>query len=366
MNDLTEFLRQPFWGATPGDYIAFVLIIAAALLLKRPLSVLIARASSGLAMRFSGDKHRTLFRSLVRKPLEWLIAVILFFFAFSFIEAPLDSLALLHRNSKDGAAVLRVSDVIEHLAAFAAIIFTTLLLSRILDFIYQTQADEAAQRMERERAQLLPLLKDVLKIVLWTMGFFWLLGVVFHVNIPALITGLGIGGVALALAAKESIENLLASFTILADKPFVVDDTVKLGAMEGKVIRIGFRSTRLRSADGSLFIVPNKKLIDDNLENLSERDVRKMRLIIPLKNTTSPAVLQSLMDAIRGLIEAETHVQGAAMVSVESFTETAVQLLVSYHLPDDLAEEHIQTTKTAINQKVYNQIADLVTAPQPS
>jgi MscS family membrane protein len=360
MNDLTDFLRQPFWGATPGDYIAFVAIALAAVLFKRPLAIIVARACSRLATRFSEGKYRTLFRSLVRKPLEGLISVILLFYACNFIEGPLSNIQLLHGSRKSGAHALTASDVVGHLFAFTGIIFTTLLLSRILDFIYRAQTERAHHHMQRERAQLLPLLKDVLKIVLWTMGFFWLLGVVFHVNIPALITGLGIGGVALALAAKESIENLLASFTILADKPFVVDDTVKLGALEGKVERIGFRSTRLRSSEGSLLIVPNKKLIDESLENLSGRDLRKMRLLVPLKYKLPKDELQSLMDAVRQAVEREVQVHGVVQVSVETFGELTMQILVVYFLPDDLPDDQIQETKNHVNIEVYGAVTERI------
>jgi MscS family membrane protein len=216
--------------------------------------------------------------------------------------------------------------------------------------------ERAHRRQERERAQLLPLLKDVAKIMLWTMGFFWLLGEVFHVNIPALITGLGIGGVALALAAKESIENLLASFTILADKPFVVDDTVRLGALEGKVERIGFRSTRLRSADGSLLIVPNKKLIDESLENLSGRDVRKVRLTVPLKYKLPQAELETLMENVRKRVGDEARVQGDVQVTLEAFGEATMLLQVVYHLPDNLPDDQIQSARNHVNVAVYGAV----------
>jgi len=90
----------------------------------------------------------------------------------------------------------------------------------------------------------------------------------------ALITGLGIGGVAIALAGKETVENFFASFTILSDKPFQTGDVIKLGETEGTVERIGFRSTRLRNLDGSATVIPNQNLVSQNVTNLSTRDTR--------------------------------------------------------------------------------------------
>lgn len=350
---MAEFLSRNFWGATVGDYLAFVLIALAALLLKKPFSRLVARVSSSLATRFIGGKYRPLFRSLIRKPVEWLFAVVLLFYAFNFIEGPLNSIPLLHWHRKGSADVLHLALLIDHLFAFFAIIFSTLLLSRIADFLYRAQTGRAHQHLEQEKAQLLPLLKDVVKIILWTIGFFWMLGVVFHVNIPALITGLGIGGVALALAAKESIENLFASFTILADKPFSVGQTVKLGALEGAVERIGFRSTRLRTADGSLLIIPNKKLIDESLENLSARATLHVKLSIPVKYVIPAHQLDALLQRIRQTVGSLPEVMPPIQASLESFTENTFVLGLAYELSPLLSPQEIAAAKSNVAEQVY-------------
>jgi MscS family membrane protein len=294
---------------------------------------------------------------LIRKPLEWLFAVILFFYAFSFIQEPMNGVVIIHLHRKAGDYILTAADIIDHIFFLCAIVFTTLTISRIVDFIYRTQVELAHHAVQRERAQLLPLLKDVVKIVLWTIGFFWLLGVVFHVNIPALITGLGIGGVAIALAAKESIENLLASFTILADKPFTIGDTVRLGTLEGKVERIGFRSTRLRSADGSLLIVPNKKLIDESLENLSGRHARKVRLAVPVKYSMPAASLEQLISVLESTVTSVKYVHAPVNITLESFAEASFNLAVIYHLPEAMEEERVHTVKGEVNKLVFAAVA---------
>lgn len=353
---MNDFLAQEFWGATIGDYLAFLTIVLVALLLKKPFSRLIARLSSGLATRFSGGKYRTLFRSLVRKPVEWLFAIVLLFYSLNFIEEPLNNITLLHWHSKQGYNIVRVPMLIDKLFSFFGIVFVTLLLSRIIDFFYRAHAERAHHQSERERTQLLPLMRDVLKIILWTIGFFWILGVVFQVNIPALITGLGIGGVALALAAKESIENFFAAFTILADKPFAVDDTIKLGALEGKVERIGFRSTRLRTGDGSLLIIPNKKLVDESLENLSARASLHVRLAIPVKYSVPPQLLDSILSEIRQSVSQMPEVQPPVQIAVDSFTENAFVLALAYELPANIDTATATRVKAEVAEKVYKAI----------
>jgi MscS family membrane protein len=350
---MNDFLSRRFWGATVGDYLAFCVLILFALLLKKPFSRLVARLSSGLAMRFSKGKYRTLFRSLVRKPVEWLFAIILFFYAFNFIEQPLNSIVLLHWHNKAGENVIRAPMVIDRLFVFFAIIFITLLISRVVDFLYRANAERAHHQMDRERTQLLPLIRDVIKIVLWTIGFFWVLGSVFRVNIPALITGLGIGGVALALAAKESIENFFAAFTILADKPFSVDDTIKLGALEGKVERIGFRSTRMRTPDGSLLIIPNKKLVDESLENLSARASLHVRLSVPVKYTVPPQQLDELTGRIRQAVSAVPEVLPPVQIAIDSFAENTFVLALAYELSPNIPAAIATRVKSEVAALVY-------------
>ena len=113
---------------------------------------------------------------------------------------------------------------------------------------------------------MIPFAIDIAKVLTIVLGVVMILGNVFEVNVTALVTGLGIGGVAFALASKESLENLLGSFTIFFDKPFTVGDIVTLGGVTGIVEKVGFRSTRIRTFDKSVVTVPNKNIISTELD----------------------------------------------------------------------------------------------------
>ncbi len=359
MKELTQFLDQRFWNATTGDWIAFAGLLVLAFILRRP----IAGASSWLVSRLSPKsdrgRYRKLFRSLISAPLHSLVSLVIAFFAFDFIAQPLGRLRILRWHRKSGYQTIHATDILDTFFNFAGIILVTVLLTRIVEFIYSRQLELARQSGERTRIQLLPLIKDVAKILLWTIALFWVLGTVFEVNIPALITGLGIGGIAIALAAKESLENLLASFTILIEKPFIVDDSVRMGDMEGKVVRIGFRSTRLRSSDGTLVIVPNKKLVDNNLENLSEKDIRKVTLGIPLLRRLPAPNLDQLLKDLREAIAATEPVTGVSAVLLDSIGDSQLRIQVIYHLPQELPEASIAATKSKVNIAAYKAVAEL-------
>jgi MscS family membrane protein len=357
LKELTEFLDQRFWNATAGDWIAFAGLLVLAIILRRPIAGTVSWLVSRLSSKEARPRYKKLFRTLVARPLRNLITLLLFFYAFDFIARPLSRVRVLRFRRKSGYENIQATDLVDTLLNFVGIITITLLLTGIVEFIYNRQLELARKRGERTRIQLLPLIKDVAKMILWTIAIFWILGSVFQVNIPALITGLGIGGIAIALAAKESLENLLASFTILIEKPFIVDDSVRMDNIEGKVIRIGFRSTRLRSSDGTLLIVPNRKLIDSNLLNMSERDLRKVTLTIPVGRRISPHSLDQIMVELRKVVAATEPVTDVSAVMLESFGDSQLQIQIVYHLPQELPEASIAAMKSKVNVVAYKVVA---------
>lgn len=361
-----SFLDHTFLGARISDYCWCGGIILAALLLKRPFSKLVALLISRVAVRFSHGKYKGLFKSLLRKPIEWLFGITLSFFAFNFISIPLNKLVLLHYQRQEKAAAITLADVIDHMFLFLAIFFTALTVSRLIDFFYRTQMEHAHHTFQQERVQLLPLLKEVVKFLVWTIAFFWILGVVFQVNIPALVAGLGIGGVALALAAKESVENLFASLTILSDKPFMVGDTIKVAGVEGKVERIGFRSARLRGSDGSMYVIPNKKLVDENLENLTQRDTKGIKLILNVKYGMTEQSLAQLIGELKTMAQQTPNVIPPIKVSLDNFNEKVFQVILSYHLPEPLTDGNEHDIKQQINLKAYETVMKYTAAAPPS
>ena len=112
---------------------------------------------------------------------------------------------------------------------------------------------------------------------------------------------MGVGGIAIAMASKESLENLLGSFTIFLDQPFNVGDIVKIGTITGVVEKVGFRSTRIRTFDKSLVTVPNKKMVDAELDNLGMRPVRRAKFNIGLTYNTSQETIRNIVTDIQNI-----------------------------------------------------------------
>jgi MscS family membrane protein len=332
------------------------------MLLKKPVAHLIVRVTGAFVNRFTDSEDSKLFRTLTQRPLELLLQTIFFYVAVNQLNILLNKFVIhrykerIDKLTKIRQETMAVSfgDIADHLFLFFVILFTVWFLSRIVDFIYRLAAQKARAEDNKERQQLLPLLKEVGKLIVWSIGLFWVLGSVFHVNIPALITGLGIGGVAIALAAKTSVENLFAAFTILTDKPFQTGDVIKIGGQEGTVERIGFRSIRLRNGDGSLYIIPNQKMVTESLENLTKRDVRRVKIVINIKYGLEYEELQKLGSELKAMVKQVAHVKDPIDISLEGFEENVFQLVLSYHLPSPLeAGASLSAIKNEVSMRTY-------------
>ncbi|MBS1773319.1 MAG: mechanosensitive ion channel family protein [Bacteroidetes bacterium] len=348
-------------GEKLSNLLVCLVIIVAALLLKRPMAWVMAKVIANITNKYTDKKHAKTFRQMLQHPFEMLLQTILFYVALNQLNVLLNNFVMHRIQDKHEALVVRVSDLVDHVFYFFIILYSIQLVSRLIDFIYHIKKQNPNDVDNISRQQLLPIVKDVAKVLLWTIGVFAMLGVVFHVNIPALIAGLGIGGVAIALAAKESVENLFAAFTILTDKPFHVGDDIKLGSLEGKIERIGFRSTRLRTSDGSAYIIPNKKLVNENLENISNRFSRRIKITVPVEYGTTPAALEKAQSEIKQRLLRTEHILEPVKVFIDGFSEDALQLVISYHVREPLPEGvPLNPLKHAVNMQVYSVLAPYI------
>ena len=122
------------------------------------------------------------------------------------------------------------------------------------------------------------------------------------INVSALIASLGLGGLAFALAAKDTAANLFGGLTVLADKSMRVGDWIKIGDVEGIVEDIGLRTTKIRSFEKSLIVVPNQFLANQSLENFSRRNVRRIKMTIGLTYSTTRDQMVKILKEIREML----------------------------------------------------------------
>jgi MscS family membrane protein len=158
------------------------------------------------------------------------------------------------------------------------------------------------------------------------------LGYTLGRDVGAIVGGLGISGLAIAFAAKETIENLIASVIIFLDKPFVVGDFVDVGGIKGSVELVGLRSTRLRTLDRSLVTIPNRKVVDSNLENLSQRPNQRHRIRIGVKHGTPSADILKIRELILTYLSTHPNVVDTSYVYFTELQDNGGYFMIQYYI----------------------------------
>jgi len=354
-----NFWQHEYFGNSFSVYLEFLLILLLALLLKKYIAKILTRSFFPLFKKFSSEYYAEKFHRLLSPPIQGIIQTIAFYAAFVQLDQSLNRIIVWSSQLPAGEngqriskAIVTLMDVTDKLFFLFSIFYVTLLISRILSFVFLVWTDRAITNKDKARQQMLPLLKDVLIVALWIMSFFIVLGAVFQVNVAALIAGLGVGGIAIAFAAKESLENLLASFMVLLDKPFMIGDWIKVDNVEGTIEKVGFRSSRIRSFDRSLIILPNRKLIDSSLENFSERGSRREKFTIGAVYGLSRSSLNQIMEEIKTAIRETPQTTEEPLVYLDSFGDSAVNILVIYYLRISPDLDY-PATRQSINLAIY-------------
>ncbi len=177
---------------------------------------------------------------------------------------------------------------------------------KVVDVIAERMAEKAAHTESKLDDQLVPLLRKALKIVTVVAGTLFVLQNL-NVNVGSLLAGLGIGGVAVALAAKDTVANFFGSIMIFIDRPFQIGDWVVVAGVEGIVEEVGFRSTRIRTFYNSLVTVPNAKFTEATIDNYGQREYRRTFVTLNITYDTTPEQMQAFVEGIRAIIVANEY-----------------------------------------------------------
>lgn len=308
-----------------GHYLLIAGVILLTVFLKRAISRIVAGVVFRIVRRIVTGIDRDRFVKLVVPPLENFIITLVTIIAFEKLRFP----AVLN------VAVYKVSlHRIVEVAAIITIIYSFIwLMLRIIDFIAIILAQKAVMGEKNNENQLIVFFKDFFKVLLVILGVLMALKYGFNFRISSLITGLSLAGAAIALATRESIENLIASFIIFFDRPFSTGDQVKVHSITGTIERIGLRSTRLRTTQKTYVTVPNKQMVDSITDNLSLQTQRRAFVQLELEGETDYEQVKRLVTAIEELLQGTREVENytvflsdivrnAYLVHVEFFTAT--------------------------------------------
>jgi MscS family membrane protein len=275
-----DFLDSIFLDNSIRNYAYLLAVIFFTTILKKFFSRQIATLLYKLVTLIWKNVNKEKFIDLVVAPIGWFVFLSIAIFSIDTLNFPSALQFSIYGHSS--------KSIFAKIGTAIIIISLTFLMLRIIDFIAFVMEQKAISTRDKSDDQLVFFLRDFLKVLIVIISFLFLLKACFNQPVGTLLTSLSIVGAAIALAAKESLENIIASFIIFFDKPFTTGDTLTVNNVKGKVEKIGLRSTRIRTVERTLVTVPNKQMVDSVVDNISMRNQRRaeISILFPEKNNT--------------------------------------------------------------------------------
>jgi MscS family membrane protein len=264
----------------------------------------------------------------IEGPATWILLCLFWFFAIESLELPV---------RLDKYVTLAVKLIFAFNIVRLAYIGMDALGSILKDYTAKTPStlDDHLAPLAVKSAKVLVVILGVL-IALQNFG----------VNVMSLLAGLGLGGLALALAAQDSAANLIGSIMIILDRPFSIGDAIKVVDVEGTVESIGFRSTRIRTYYNSLITLPNSTMAKEKIDNMGVRPFRRIRQVLGLHYDTPPDAIEHFCSRVKYIISQDPmSVKETIQVNFNQFADSTLNVLVVFHLQTADTNEELMHTQ---------------------
>jgi MscS family membrane protein len=255
-----------------------------------------------------------------------------------------------------GVKSLSLSDGIDNFVVKAVFILFTLKIARELDvflaFVVESYLTPIAKKQKGFAKTFIPPMLRFTKLVVWTLAGLLIISNLGY-NVTSLIAGLGIGGLALALAAQETLSNAFGSIAILTDQPFKVGDWVHLAEYEGEIVDVGMRSTKIKTIDLSIVSVPNTTVAAGIVENYSKRKARKVGQVFSLTYNTPVKKIKEFIKTVEGILKKDKDVETETLrVNFKNFGESALEFEALYYVTDMTSYARYLDIRERINLKI--------------
>ena len=337
-----KFLDQVYFDNSIRSYIIVCIIIFFAFALKRIISKYAASLLFKLVKQKANKLDKAIFDSLIIDPIERILLVLISFFAIDRLNFPHQLRFTIHKVTSQ--------DIVDGLTSAIIIICFISLIIRFMDFLVLLIKGKTTDgKTSAGQHQLIFFFKDLIRVIIIIIGIAFIIKFSLGINIGNLLTGLSIVGAALALSARESLENLIASFIIFFDKPFETGDLVKVNNFSGTVERIGLRSTRLRTAEKSMITVPNKQMVDSILDNWSMRDLIRNEIKTFLSPHTSSEDLEKVIFGNKEILASKKETIQSYSVYLQEINNDSAVIMVIYFTKFPMKLDDLNELKEELN-----------------
>lgn len=303
-------LEYELWGNTLESWGISILIIVGAVVVVKLISLFSRKVLKPFITRTPNHLDNVIYYSL-ESPIKFAVMLLGIWIAIHRLVYP-DNFVKTIDNA------YRILIVLDITWVFAR------LIGGLLEIYLRKESTGQTHKM-------MPIIKRTALVLVWIIGIVMALSNI-GVNISALLGTLGIGGIAFALAAQDTVKNIFGAFTIFTDKPFNIGDTIRVDSFEGTVIDVGARSTKIMDYDKRIITFPNYKITDANIINISSEPRRRVVLNLGLTYDTTPEKMKEALDILKAIPERVKNVSSNPSDTTAVFTNYADSALVIMYI----------------------------------
>ena len=329
---MQEFFSKTFYGNTLGTWAIAMLIIVGGIILSKIVYFIISKVVKSYTKR-SKAKLDDIVVDMVEEPTVFAIIIIGVWYGIAYLDLP-----------------VKFDDFIGKVYYILITFNVAWLITRLFDALVKEYLAPKVSGTDNELDdQLLPIARKGVKVAVWAIALVVGLNNAGY-DVGALIAGLGLGGLAFAMAAKDSVANLFGGFTIFTDKPFTIRDRIVVKGFDGTVEEIGIRSSRLKTLAGRMVTIPNAVFANEAIENISSEPGRKITVDLGLTYDTNAEQLENAMKIIKEIALANVDIENDNIVSTFlSFGDSALVIRLVYYIKKGSA---IYDTMSAVNMEI--------------
>ncbi len=310
------FLGRTFYGNTISKWLIALAIVVGGVILAKVLYWFVGNFVKKITKK-TATKLDDILIDMLEEPIAFAIIIFGLWYGIAYLDFP---------NPK-------IMNVVGHIYFFLICFNIAWLITRLFDALIEEYLVPIVNKTEGDfDDQVLPLLRKFIKVLIWVLAIIIGLNNAGY-DVGALIAGLGIGGLAFAMAAKDSVANLFGGLTIFIDKPFKLKDRIKIEGFDGVVEEIGIRTTRLRTLAGRQVTIPNSKFASNCIENISSEPSRKVSMSLGLTYDTDADKIQKSMELLREVVEEMQEVlEKNTTIWFDAFDDSSLTVKFIYYI----------------------------------
>ena len=326
-----KYLSKEIFGNPIENWLIAVGILVGSFVFVKILYWVFSNIFQKITSKTANSLDDTLLRTL-QKPTTFLVIVSAYFYSVKFLHFSLNTESIL----------LNIAYI------FIALGITSI-ISRIIDAVISEVILPISEKSETSfDNHLIPVIQKAVRAIIWSLGVVVGLDNIGF-DITAMIAGLGIGGLALALAAQDSVKNIFAGIMIFLDKPFKIKDRIKIDGHDGVVEEVGLRSTRIRTLEGRIVTIPNCTFTDNSVINVTSQPALKVKINLGLTYDTNENDMQKAINILQDIVKNQDAITDDYAAGFNGFGDFSLNILFVYYVRP---ESHWLNTQTLVNKEV--------------